>query len=46
MTSPSRVVPLGKSALRTASTSDRFLMRCAAQSADISLHGMPQTFSV
>ena len=33
-------------AFQTALRSDRFLIRCAAQSARISLHGMPQTFSV
>ena len=36
----------GSSALRTAPASDRFLIRCAAQSACSSVAGMPQTFSV
>jgi len=33
-------------ALRTAEASERPLIRCAAQSAEISLQLMPQTFSV
>jgi len=33
-------------AFTTALRSERFLMRCAAQSAWISVHGMPHTFSV
>ena len=37
---------LGISALTIALASDRFLIRCAAQSAGILDTGMPQTFSV
>ncbi len=37
---------LGSSALSTALSSDRFLIRCAAQSAWISVAGTPHTFSV
>ena len=37
---------LGSSELMTALPSDRFLIRCAAQSAGISLAGTPHTFSV
>ena len=37
---------LGRTALITALTSDRFLMRWAAQSAWISVAGTPHTFSV
>ncbi len=37
---------LGRTAFMTALNSDRFLMRCAAQSAGISSAGMPHTFSV
>ena len=37
---------LGRMALMTAFTSDRFLMRWAAQSAWISVAGTPHTFSV
>jgi len=36
----------GSSAFSTAENSERFLMRCAAQSAWISVAGTPQTFSV
>src|SRR3954447_12352866 len=36
----------GRSAFLIALPNERPLMRCAAQSAEISLHGMPQTFSV
>ena len=37
---------LGSTALSTALDSDRFLMRCAAQSASSWLPGTPHTFSV
>jgi len=37
---------LGSSAFVMADSSDRFLMRCAAQSAWISVASTPQTFSV
>ena len=37
---------LGSSAFLTALNSDRFLMRCAAQSAWIAVAGTPHTFSV
>ena len=36
----------GLSAASTAVISERPLIRCAAQSAEISVHFMPQTFSV
>src|ERR1700752_4644924 len=36
----------GFSASHAARNSDRFLMRCAPQSAWISVHGTPQTFSL
>ena len=43
---PLRGFRFGKSAASTAVVSDRPLIRCAAQSAEISLQLMPQTFSV
>ncbi len=44
--SPSDVFFEEKSALLTAPSSESPLILCAAQSAEISLHGMPHTFSV
>ncbi len=37
---------LGSTALMTAEDSERFLIRCAAQSAGISVAGIPHSFSV
>ncbi len=45
MTSP-RGLRRGKSARSAADESDRPLILCAAQSAEISLQDMPHTFSV